>query len=56
MGQAPSYLNPAFIPLGGSSIYAAWRAQCLRRLAGPVFMPLGGCCRKKTGILADACV
>ena len=24
------------------SVYAAWRAQCLRRLAGPVFTPLGG--------------
>jgi len=31
-----------FSPLGGPSIYAAWRAQCLRRLAGPVFAPLGG--------------
>ena len=31
-----------FTPLGGPSIDATWRAQCLRRLAGPVFTPLGG--------------
>ena len=31
-----------FIPLGGSSIYAAWRTQYLRRLTGPAFTPLGG--------------
>ena len=28
--------------LDGPSVYAAWRAQCLRRLASPVFTPLGG--------------
>ena len=33
--------NPAFIPLGGPSIYPAWRTQHLSRLAGPVFIPLG---------------
>ena len=27
--------------LDGPSVYAAWRAQCLRRLASPVFTPLG---------------
>ena len=30
-----------FTPLGGASVYAAWQAQCLRRLAGLVFTPLG---------------
>ena len=30
------------MPLGGASIYAAWRSQYLRRLAGPAFTPLGG--------------
>ena len=30
------------MPLGGPSIYPAWWAQCLRRLANPVFTPLGG--------------
>ena len=29
-------------PLGGASVYAAWRAQYLRRLADPVMTPLGG--------------
>ena len=29
-------------PLDEPSVYAAWRAQYLRRLAGPVFPPLGG--------------
>ena len=29
------------VPFDGSSIYAAWRVQHLRRLAGSVFMPLG---------------
>ena len=29
-------------PLGGPSVYPAWRGQCLRRLTGPVFTPLGG--------------
>ena len=33
--------NPAFMPLGGSSIYAAWQAQYLHRLAGPAVTPLG---------------
>ena len=27
---------------GGPSIYPAWRAQCLSRLASPVFIPFGG--------------
>jgi len=43
--------DPAFTPLDGPSIYAAWRAsvypawwgQYLHRLAGPVFTPLGAC-------------
>ena len=30
-----------FTLLDGPSIDATWRAQCLRRLAGPVFTPLG---------------
>ena len=30
------------MPLDEASIYAAWRAQYLRCLAGPVFAPLGG--------------
>ena len=34
--------GPGFTPLGGPSVYAAWRAQVLRRLAGPGFTPLGG--------------
>ena len=29
-------------PLGRASVHAAWRGQCLSRLAGPVFAPLGG--------------
>ena len=33
--------DPAFTPLGGPSIYAAWRGQHLRRLARPAFTPLG---------------
>ena len=44
--KPPQYLRrlagPVFIPLGGVSIYAAWRAQCLSRLAGPVFSSLTG--------------
>ena len=38
-------------PLGEPSVYVAWRAQCLRRLAGPVFTPLGEpqCLRRLTG-------
>ena len=47
----PSLTSPVFTPLGACpvfmlldepSIYAAWRVQYLRRLAGPVFTPLGG--------------
>ncbi|RKW12496.1 MAG: hypothetical protein D8H94_11470 [Cardiobacterium sp.] len=34
------WAGSVFIPLGGPSIYAAWRAQYLRRLASPVFTPL----------------
>ena len=34
--------GPVFVPLGGTSVYAAWRGQYLCRLAGPVFTPLGG--------------
>ena len=34
--------EPALTPLGEASIYAAWRAQYLRCLAGPAFTPLGG--------------
>ena len=30
-----------FSPLDEPSIYAAWRTQCFRRLANPVFSPLG---------------
>ena len=37
----PLGMSPVFIPLGGASVYPAWRAQCLSRLAGPVFIPLG---------------
>ena len=36
-------VSPAFTSLGGEpSVYLAWRAQCLSRLAVPVFVPLGG--------------
>ena len=35
--------GPVLTPLGGPSIDATWRAQCLRRLAAsPVFVSLGG--------------
>ena len=34
--------KPGFIPLGGPSNHAAWRAQQSRRLAGPAITPLGG--------------
>ena len=41
--KAPSSgLVPATIPLDGPSNDAAWRAQHLRRLAGPAFTPLDG--------------
>ena len=50
-----------FSPLGRLSVYAAWQAQCLRRLAGSVFTPLGGasvyaawqaqCLRRLAGLL-----
>ena len=33
--------GPVFTPLGGPSVYAAWRGQYLCRLARPVFTPLG---------------
>ena len=36
------------MPLGGASIYSAWRAQYLRRLVGPAFTPLA---RTQTEIL-----
>ena len=38
----PRLAGPAFTPLGGPSIYAAWWAQYLRRLVGPANAPLGG--------------
>ena len=41
-GVLAGLASPVFIPLGGPSVFAAWRAQCFRRLAGPVFSPLGG--------------
>ena len=30
--------RPVFTPLGGPSVYPAWRGQCLSRLAVPVFI------------------
>ncbi|RKW11868.1 MAG: hypothetical protein D8H94_12525 [Cardiobacterium sp.] len=33
--------NSITSPLDGLSVYAAWRIQCLSRLTGPVFTPLG---------------
>ena len=43
--KPPQYLrrltSPVFTPLGGPSVYPAWRGLYLRRLTRPVFIPLG---------------
>ena len=39
----PAWCRPSIYPAWrGPSVYPAWRDQYLRRLAGPVFIPLGG--------------
>ncbi|EHM54331.1 hypothetical protein HMPREF9080_01351 [Cardiobacterium valvarum F0432] len=41
-GSVVSATSPATTPLGGASVYAAWRGQHLRHLTRPVFIPLDG--------------
>ena len=42
MAFAYAETNECRMATSRPSIFAAWRGQYLRRLAGPVFIPLGG--------------